>query len=267
MSELNHTRTNWYGVKIKSRFSSTLRVMTVYLPLNVMSQPRHPLLPVNDAPSCCLYYWKYLRANLNIDVVPASACRHHSQQAAARSASGEHELCCWLVSSVCHCTSRKGLKNTVERPEIWLLSPSSSCLRQVTEAVCFPGDRTRTQQLTNCAFKQQIMGIILRGKRPFVAQCILSLHDYFEDLWAWKTPTGSLFTLDVGKLLAIIEMSIICWRIMFWSCLLLEPQCNITSVLYLEAVSKWYHDPHPGPASTTETGGWEETRAIVSFEL
>lgn len=118
MSELNHTRTNRYGVKIKSHFGSTLRVMSV------MSQPRHPLLPVNDAPSCSLYSWKYLRANLNIDVVPASACRHHSQQAAARSASGEHELCCWLVSSVCHRTSWKGLKNTVERLRDLAFEPS-----------------------------------------------------------------------------------------------------------------------------------------------
>lgn len=62
-------------------------------------------------------------------------------------------------------------------------------------------------------------------------------------------------------------MNIIFWGIMFWSCLLPQPQCNITSLLYLEAVSKRYHDHHPIPASTTETGGWEETRAFASFEM
>lgn len=39
-------------------------------------------------------------------------------------------------------------------------------------------------------------------------------------------------------------------------CPLPRPQCNITSLFYLEAISMWHHDHHSIPTFTNETGGW-----------
>lgn len=50
-------------------------------------------------------------------------------------------------------------------------------------------------------------------------------------------------------------------------CPLPHPQCNITSLLYLEAISMWHHDHHSIPAFTTETGRWDETQACILYEM
>lgn len=50
-------------------------------------------------------------------------------------------------------------------------------------------------------------------------------------------------------------------------CPLPHPQYNITSLLYLEAVSMWHHDQHPIPAFSTETGRRDETQALILYVM
>lgn len=69
-------------------------------------------------------------------------------------------------------------------------------LLPVTEAWCFPGDVSRTQQITNCSLRQQIIGAIL-GKRAICSAFFLFVI-ILENLFHESTHRLSLF-LGCGK--------------------------------------------------------------------
>lgn len=75
-------------------------------------------------------------------------------------------------------------------------------------------------------------------------------------------PAGSLSFLnvliDVGMVHVIIrELYYLFGYSNLLLCHLPHPQCNITSLFYLETISMWLHDHHSIPVFTTEMGGWK----------
>lgn len=100
------------------------------------------LLIITPVGVSVVYSWKYLRANLNIEVAPDSACRTRCSTFCLRWART------WLPTGLCVNTHpkmpEKDPRRSSETCKIWRASPCSYSLRLVTEAVCFPGDVTRT---------------------------------------------------------------------------------------------------------------------------
>lgn len=98
------------------------------------------------------------------------------------------------------------------------------------------------------------------GKKLLLNKVSVSPKKHADEV---PKPTGSFLDvwMDVGKVHVILESCIIFWSTIICS----HPQCNITLVLYLEAISLWHHDHHSIPAFTTETGCWDwnSSRCII----